>query len=75
MDGTHCEGRYLGVKLDKYSNPGGGGNSQEDVDMVQSPNRARSERPSRNRASHTGRQVRCGGLKLVVVLTELKLSR
>lgn len=58
MDGKDCEGRYLGVKLDKYSNPGSGAEGQEDMDMGQSPSRAKSERPSRYSASHKGRRVR-----------------
>ena len=57
MDGKDCEGRYLGVKLDKYSNPGSEGNGQEGMDMDRSSPRAWSERPSKNSASRKGRQV------------------
>ena len=57
MDGKECEGRYLGVKLDKYSNPGSEGDGREGMDMDQASPGAGSERPSRNSASHKGRQV------------------
>lgn len=57
MDGKDCEGRYLGVKLDKYSNPGSEGDGREGLEMDQPSPRARSARPSKYSASHQGRQV------------------
>ena len=69
MDGKDCEGRYLGVKLDRYSNPSSRGVGQEDMNMGRSPSRAR---PSRHSASRKGRQVRSAP-KPVFVLAELKL--
>ncbi|KAL3145130.1 hypothetical protein ABBQ38_001734 [Trebouxia sp. C0009 RCD-2024] len=72
MDGKDCEGRYLGVKLDKYSSPGSGAEGQEDMDMGQSPSRAKSERPSRYSASHKGRRLVVQGVPLAFAWQELK---
>ena len=57
MDGIDCEGRFLGVKLDKYSFPATTNDGPDDMSTDRRPSRARAERSSRSSASHKGRQV------------------
>ena len=58
MHGKECEGRFLGVKLDEYSDlPAKRDRPDVDIDQETPSGSRRTERTSRGGTSHKGRQV------------------